>query len=212
MASTEHSAGESNVETGQSLDMALDSQRKPSIPNSQRQPSTPIEMAEMAKLQPNPDYTSTDVASNGHVTISHEADYELQKTNPRDEQVSIPPATQHSATQGPSATPILFTASEDPINPKPSSQTREAARPAIGPAIDTSLPTSKETEVEGPVLHITLLLTTGARHPFRLDQRYLKKRSVEVEDNNPINMSLYKLKELILRDWREGMPLLPMSL
>ncbi|KAG8527472.1 uncharacterized protein KY384_007624 [Bacidia gigantensis] len=62
----------------------------------------------------------------------------------------------------------------------------------------------KEPEIEGPVLYITLLLITGARHPFKLDRKYLKKRNVEVEGDNPINMSLYKLKELILRDWREG--------
>ena len=82
---------------------------------------------------------------------------------------------------------------------------REATAPAIGPATDKPVPLPKEAEDEGPVLYITLLLTTGARHPFKLDRRYLKKRNVEVEDDNPVNMSLYKLKELILRDWRDGL-------
>ena len=83
--------------------------------------------------------------------------------------------------------------------------TREKTVPAIGPATDKPTPVPKESEIEGPVLFITLLLSsTGARHPYKLDEKYLRKRNVTVEGNNPINISLYKLKELILRDWREG--------
>jgi len=50
---------------------------------------------------------------------------------------------------------------------------------------------------------ITLLLTTGARHPFKIDPKYLLKRNVDVQGNDPFNLSVYKLKELILREWRE---------
>ena len=83
--------------------------------------------------------------------------------------------------------------------------TRVKTVPAIGPATDKPTPVPKESEIEGPVLFITLLLSsTGARHPYKLDEKYLRKRNVSVEGNNPINISLYKLKELILRDWREG--------
>lgn len=82
---------------------------------------------------------------------------------------------------------------------------REKTAPAIGPATEKPTPVPKESEVEGPVLYITLLLSsTGARHPYKLDEKYLRKRNVAVDGNNPINMSLYKLKELILRDWRDG--------
>ena len=91
----------------------------------------------------------------------------------------------------------------DAISPPP--LTREKTVPAIGPATDKPTPVPKESEIEGPVLFITLLLSsTGARHPYKLDEKYLRKRNVTVEGNNPINISLYKLKELILRDWREG--------
>ena len=87
----------------------------------------------------------------------------------------------------------------------PPSLTREKTAPAIGPATDKPTPVPKESEIEGPVLFITLLLSsTGARHPYKLDEKYLRKRNVTVEGNNPINISLYKLKELILRDWRDG--------
>ena len=95
--------------------------------------------------------------------------------------------------------------SSGPSQPSLPPLTREKTFPAIGPATDKPTPVPKESEIEGPVLFITLLLSsTGARHPYKLDEKYLKKRNVVVEGNNPINLSLYKLKELILRDWREG--------
>lgn len=56
----------------------------------------------------------------------------------------------------------------------------------------------------GPELVITLLLTTGARHPFKIDEKYLRGRSVNVENDDPFNMSVYTLKELIWREWRSG--------
>ena len=95
--------------------------------------------------------------------------------------------------------------STTPNASSPPPLTRERTVPAIGPATDKPTPVPNESEIEGPVLFITLLLSsTGARHPYKLDEKYLKKRNVLVEGNNPINISLYKLKELILRDWREG--------
>ncbi len=75
---------------------------------------------------------------------------------------------------------------------------------AIGPSSDEPIPLPKDVEVTGPVLMITLLLINGARHPFKLDAKYLNKRNVEVHGNDPFNLSVYKLKELILREWREG--------
>lgn len=104
--------------------------------------------------------------------------------------------------------PLIAVRATKPPTPDattPPSLTREKTAPAIGPATDKPMPVPKESEIEGPVLYITLLLSsTGARHPYKLDEKYLRKRNVTVEGNNPINISLYKLKELILRDWREG--------
>jgi hypothetical protein len=62
----------------------------------------------------------------------------------------------------------------------------------------------KEVEDAGPALVITLLLTTGSRHPFTIDGKYLRKRSANVENNDPFLMSVYTLKELIWREWRAG--------
>ncbi|KAJ4419414.1 hypothetical protein N0V82_004996 [Gnomoniopsis sp. IMI 355080] len=75
--------------------------------------------------------------------------------------------------------------------------------------------------VDGLVCNITLLLPTGARHPFKLDERYLAKRNVEVPEitehgkKDPFSVSVYKLKELILREWRDewdGKPASPSSI
>jgi hypothetical protein len=76
---------------------------------------------------------------------------------------------------------------------------------AIGPSSDEPIPLPKDVEEAGPTLMITLLLINGARHPFKLDSKYLNKRNVEVQGNDPFNLSVYKLKELILREWREGL-------
>jgi hypothetical protein len=50
-----------------------------------------------------------------------------------------------------------------------------------------------------------LLPSTGARHPYKIDERYLKKREVKTEEMDPYNITVNTLKELIWRDWREGM-------
>jgi len=74
---------------------------------------------------------------------------------------------------------------------------------------------------DGPVCKITLLLPTGARHPYRIDAKYLEKRNVEIHDltedgkKDPFSISVYKLKELILREWRdewENRPASPSSI
>ena len=72
---------------------------------------------------------------------------------------------------------------------------------------DGNVPTSAAAATPGAAVNITLLLTTGARHPFTIDQKYLKSRNVAPgsEDVDPFQISVYTMKELIWRDWREGM-------
>ena len=68
-----------------------------------------------------------------------------------------------------------------------------------------------------PVLNITLMLTTGARHPYKIDEKYLFKRNVNVPGTmengrkDPASISVYTLKELILREWREEWEAQPSS-
>jgi hypothetical protein len=85
---------------------------------------------------------------------------------------------------------------------------------AIGPADAAPPPVITEA---GPVLVITLLLTSGARHPYKIDEKYLTKRNVNVPGvtesgkKDPFSISVYTLKELILREWREEWEAQPSS-
>lgn len=87
---------------------------------------------------------------------------------------------------------------------------------AIGPSIDTE-PTPIVPGDAGLVLVITLLLTSGARHPYKIDEKYLTKRNVTVPGvtengkKDPLSISVYTLKELILREWREEWEAQPSS-
>ena len=95
-------------------------------------------------------------------------------------------------------------AANEVIDPAPGpSLKREQTAPAIGPSSDRPTPIPKEAESENALM-VTLLLTNGARHPYKIDDKYLKKRNVSVEGDNPINLSIYDLKNLIWREWREG--------
>lgn len=85
-----------------------------------------------------------------------------------------------------------------------SSVTREQIIAPIGPSTDNPVPATIVTAAGGPQLIITLLLHTGARHPYKIDAKYLKRRGVSVIDHDPVNMSVYTLKELIWKDWRDG--------
>ncbi|WEW57752.1 hypothetical protein PRK78_003219 [Emydomyces testavorans] len=113
------------------------------------------------------------------------------------------PATTSSPTE-----PAQVSSGTPPENAPTSPQSNtglsepKVLSPAIGPSSDLPSPCPKESEDAGISLVITLLLTTGARHPFKIDSRYLRKRSVNVPDNDPFAMSVYTLKELIWREWR----------
>ena len=171
---------------------AADGQTRPSVEDRKERSDVPIEMNNISAIPQDQDqYQSasghpTGIPSNGQ-SLQEGASSVKASTAPDEASVSgLPPPPPEPHT---SAHPPLI---------------REATGPAIGPATDKPSPFQAGSDTEGPILYITLLLTTGSRHPFRLDRKYLKKRNVEVEDDNPVNMSLYKLKELILRDWRDG--------
>jgi hypothetical protein len=103
------------------------------------------------------------------------------------------------------------------LMPAPALLRSETTEP-IGPSTDLPTPMPQTPGFgapSGPVIIINLLLSsTGTRHPYRIDQKYLAKRNVTAEnesgDFDPFVISVYTLKELIWRDWREGM-LIPSS-
>ncbi|KAL9035426.1 MAG: hypothetical protein Q9214_006588 [Letrouitia sp. 1 TL-2023] len=92
----------------------------------------------------------------------------------------------------------------DPKIIPPVALPREKTTSVISPPPDNSIPSPKELDLGTPSLLITLLLINGVRHPFRIDERFMTKRNVKVDGNNPVNMSVYTLKELIWREWRDG--------
>jgi hypothetical protein len=88
------------------------------------------------------------------------------------------------------------------VSPARNDLNRTETEAALGPSTDG--PAANPDNSNGPTVVIMLLLTTGARHPYKIDEKYLKKRNVTVEEMDPYNISVYTLKELIWRDWREG--------
>ncbi|OBT58078.1 hypothetical protein VE04_01824 [Pseudogymnoascus sp. 24MN13] len=76
---------------------------------------------------------------------------------------------------------------------------------------------SPSTDVANPVCNIMLLLTSGARHGYRVDERYLLKRQMtipgvtETGKKDPYSISVIMLKELILKEWREEWDAKPTS-
>lgn len=120
-----------------------------------------------------------------------------------------------------SATAAATTAKQDDsIEPSASSAPAPPAKTdgddsmAIGPSVEN---VQSVLPSDGLVCNITLLLTTGARHPYRIDEKYLTKRNVTVPGKteegkvDPFTISVYTLKELILREWREEWDAKPAS-
>ncbi|RHZ59747.1 hypothetical protein CDV55_100247 [Aspergillus turcosus] len=116
-----------------------------------------------------------------------------------------------------SATPIITTeqniSDASPTNDKPPVTTGldTTDTPVPEPLSDASDVAAKEVEDSGPSLTITLLLTTGSRHPFEIDGKYLRKRGINAENNDPFAMSVYTLKELIWKEWRQDWESQPTS-
>ncbi|KXG53988.1 uncharacterized protein PGRI_010380 [Penicillium griseofulvum] len=137
------------------------------------------------------------------------------------------PATQIHPATGPGGESKSAPVTTSPTNPsQPVTDNAPAlAQPTTPPSMETDEPktapetstehsddgSGKEVEDAGPSLVITLLLTTGSRHPFTIDGKYLKKRSVNVENFDPFLMSVYTLKELIWREWRSDWETRPSS-
>ena len=106
---------------------------------------------------------------------------------------SAAPAPANDTTVA-SSTNASQKASEDPAH----------AKEVEDPKEEQEEEEEDEGEDTGPSLVITLLLTSGARHPFKINGKYLRKQSINVENNDPFAMSVYTLKELIWREWRPG--------
>lgn len=110
---------------------------------------------------------------------------------------------------------------KDTAPPPISKDDRQDSIMAIGPAVDDIKSVSPSGPDSGPVCNITLLLTSGSRHPYKIDAKYLNHRNVNIPEEtesgqpDPFSISIYTLKELILREWRsdwEAKPASPSSI
>lgn len=119
------------------------------------------------------------------------------------------PEDAKSADGGESAAPApLTTANDTTVAPSSNAPQKASEDPAHAKEVEDPKEEQEDEEDEGedtgPSLVITLLLTSGSRHPFKINGKYLRKQSINVENNDPFAMSVYTLKELIWREWRPG--------
>lgn len=109
-------------------------------------------------------------------------------------------ADQEESRDGPPG-PLLL--AMDATTPHPMRTNSEA----IGP--DLASPMLQDFPRDGPNIQFILLLASaGTRHPFQLNEKYLAKRNVGAMGPDgkfdPSVISVYNLKELIFKDWRDG--------
>lgn len=127
-------------------------------------------------------------------------------TDPKTEQSTGIPLSTSQPTNDPSSS--AHTSSDKPQASRPDSVAIDEAAESVPEAI------SPDAE---PALTITLMLITGARHPYKIDEKYLAKRNVtvpgltETGKKDPLSVSVYTLKELILREWRDEWEAAPSS-
>lgn len=103
--------------------------------------------------------------------------------------------------------------------PAPPAKNDENQDTAIGAASDeVSRAAAAAPGGEGPpVCMITLLVQSGKKHPYKIDEKYLAKRNVTIPGTlasghkDILSISSYTLKELILREWRDDWEAAPPS-
>ncbi|KAI1178825.1 ubiquitin-related domain-containing protein [Nemania sp. FL0916] len=144
---------------------------------SMHQPAGDVEMEDLSARQPNPANPETVLSQNdggdNRPIPVFDTDTKVSST------AEAPSSSQHDNPTSPETEDLTI----DPVEPQPSSGAL--------------------------AVNIMLQLTTGVRHPFRIDEKYLTRHNVTVtgktEDGklDPTSITVYKLKELILRDWRK---------
>ncbi|KAK2747550.1 hypothetical protein FQN57_002043 [Myotisia sp. PD_48] len=138
--------------------------------------------------------SATDMKTESDLKVEQQQQQQQQPPQPPSSPPQQPPQEQQVPTPSAESAKIL---DNDPSSigaPGPSSS--DTPTSPISP--------SKEDD-SGPVLFLNLLLISGAKHPFKIDGKYLRKREVSVPDHDPYRISVYTLKELIWREWRSGM-------
>ncbi|KAI9928396.1 hypothetical protein ASPWEDRAFT_439775 [Aspergillus wentii DTO 134E9] len=170
---------------------------------SQQPQPAPVSSSETAQTHNSP--AQTEDTQRGQTTADAKPEDGGESTTP------VAPAapaqakdTEAAAAPVPSPNNVSQLESEEPKVVAPAAAQSASEEPSDA--------TAKEADEDpGPSLVITLLLITGSRHPFKIDGRYLRKQSVNVENHDPFLMSVYTLKELIWREWRSDWEQRPTS-
>jgi hypothetical protein len=133
---------------------------------------------------------------------------------------TVQPAASDKPEASGAASPAPVDDKDSGAAPPPPIKDRSDSGLAIGPAQD-DINVIAPSGSDDPVCNITLLLTTGSRHPYKIDGKYLSRRNVAIPEQteagqpDPFSISIYTLKELILREWRsdwEAKPASPSSI
>ncbi|KAK4647317.1 uncharacterized protein QC761_124360 [Podospora bellae-mahoneyi] len=164
-----------------------------------------------------------------------------QQQEPEQTGETVPSKTPESAEPVVSLSEVVTSSPAEPKGKNTEEEAPPLSQPPLGKTALTAAPArdddslsieptaalspaamSDSVSPSSPVCTITLLLPTGARHPYKIDEKYLSKRGVDIPEylegggvKDPFSISVYKLKELILREWRdewEGRPASPTSI
>lgn len=97
-------------------------------------------------------------------------------------------------------------------------ETREVPEPddnvQIGPrghVLKAPDPLGPEFDMTPPLkimlpLQIGILVQSGKRYDFKIDKKYLAKSNKKPDNEDPLNLTVSDLKDLILKEWRKGTP------
>ncbi|KFH43175.1 hypothetical protein ACRE_060560 [Hapsidospora chrysogenum ATCC 11550] len=122
-----------------------------------------------------------------------------------------------------SGSPENHNASSSDVAPAIAAADKGKAKDESAPQLPiTTDPPSQDDKITppddvGPVCSINLLLSNNSRHPYRITSKYLARRGVPIPDKtengdpDPFSISVYTLKELILREWRNDWETAPTS-
>lgn len=131
-------------------------------------------------------------------------------TNPEPAAADATNTTVISGSEPDQRTDYSMDKSKEAIPPSPPAKNDDGDGVIEAAMADDSTKIEKTAaKSEGPVCVITLLVTSGKKHPYKIDEKYLTKRNVDIPGitesgrKDPFSISVYTLKELILREWRD---------
>ncbi|KAJ1331655.1 Ubiquitin-2 like Rad60 SUMO-like [Microdochium nivale] len=166
------------AETSAQVSAATDSSTKQN-PLAVQQPAGDVEMENLSTVPPQP--------------VS-------------DQSTSAP--AQAEQTSESAAPTVATTDGADDASPASTQPKAPATAGDTDLAINPVDPTDPATSGDLAVDIMLVLVSNGNRHPFRIDEKYLTKRNVTITGNSedgrpdPSSITVYTLKELILREWR----------